>query len=121
MTECLKNQLCVYTLGHVDAGENELETAYRETAEEAGLHKHHLQLIDGFQNVLHYKARGQQKKVIYWLAQLCNPGTPVIISREHQRFEWFPLDAAIEISEFPDMRTVLRAADDFIQAHVNIK
>jgi len=105
----------------VDAGESELETAYRETAEEAGLQKHHLQLIDGFEKVLHYEVRGQPKKVIYWLAQLCNPDTPVIISSEHQRSDWFPLEAAVEISVFTDMQKVLRDADSFIQEHVSIR
>ena len=105
----------------MDAGESELETAYRETAEEAGLLKDHLQVIDGFKKVLHYEARGQQKKVIYWLAQLSNPDTPVIISSEHQRFDWFPLEAAVQSVEYLDMQKVLHDADSFIQAHVSIK
>ena len=105
----------------MDAGESELETAYRETAEEAGLQKHHLQLIDGFEKVLHYEARGKPKKVIYWLAQLCNPDTPVIISSEHQRFDWFPLEAAVEISAFTIMQNVLHDADSFIREHVSIR
>jgi len=105
----------------VDAGESELETAYRETAEEAGLLKHHLQLIDGFEKVLHYQARGQPKKVIYWLAQLCKPDTPVIISSEHQKFDWFPIDTAVQNAGYPDMQRVLYDADSFIQAHVSIR
>lgn len=106
--------------GHVDAGESELETAYRETAEEAGLLNHHLQLIDGFKKVLHYQARGKPKAVHYWLAQLRDPDTPVIISSEHQQFAWFPLDAAVQNAAYPDMQEVLRDADSFIQAHVNV-
>ena len=102
----------------MDAGESELETAYRETAEEAGLLKQHLQHIDGFEKVLHYEVRGKPKKVIYWLAQLCNPDTPVIISSEHQRFEWFPLDAAVQNATYPDMQKVLYDADSFIQERV---
>jgi len=105
----------------VDAGESERETAYRETAEETGLLKHHLQLVDGFENVLHYQARGQQKTVIYWLAHLCNPDTPVIISSEHQRFDWFPLDMAVQMAAFPDMQKVLYDADSFIHEHVSIR
>ena len=102
----------------MDAGESELDTAYRETAEEAGLVKHHLKLIDGFEKVLQYEARGKPKKVIYWLAQLCNPDTAVMISSEHQRFEWFPLDAAVQKAVYPDMQKLLYDADLFIHAHV---
>jgi len=113
-------EVCELISGHVDAGESELETAYRETAEEAGLLKHHLQLIDGFEKVLHYEVRGKPKKVFYWLAQLCDPDTPVIISSEHQQFAWFPLDAAVENAAYPDMQKVLHDADSFIQAHVSV-
>lgn len=105
----------------MDAGERELETAYRETAEEAGLLKHHLQLIDGFEKVLHYEARGKPKTVFYWLAQLCDPNTPVIISHEHQQFAWFSLNAAVQKAACPDMQKVLYDADSFIQAHVSIR
>ena len=105
----------------MDDGESELETAYRETAEEARLLKHHLQLIDGFEKELNYEARGRPKKVIYWLAQLCNPDTPVIISSEHQRFNWFPLDAAVQNAAYPDMQKVLYDADSFIQTHISIR
>jgi len=105
----------------VDDGESELETAYRETAEEAGLLKHHLKLIDGFEKVLHYEARGKPKKVIYWLAQLSNPDTPVIISSEHRQFDWFPLDAAVHYAAYPDMQKVLYDADNFIRDHVSIR
>jgi len=104
----------------VDDGESELETAFRETAEEAGLLKGDLLLISGFEKVLHYEARGKPKKVIYWLAQLSNPDTPVIISSEHQEFAWFQLDEAVQKAAYPDMQKVLYDADSFIQAHVSI-
>ena len=114
-------EMCEWISGHVDAGESELETAYRETAEEAGLQKHHLQHIEGFEEVLYYQARGKPKKVFYWLARLCDPDTPVIISSEHQQFAWFPLDAAVEHAAYPEMQKVLRDADSFIQEHVNVR
>ena len=104
----------------MDDGESELETAYRETAEEAGLLKHHLKLIDGFEKVLHYEARGKPKKVIYWLAQLSNPDTPVIISHEHRQFNWFPLDAAVQNATYLDIQKALYDADSFIREHVSI-
>ena len=114
-------EICEWIAGHVEAGESELETAYRETAEEAGLQKHHLQRIDGFEKVLQYEVRGQTKKVFYWLAQLCDPDTPVIISSEHHQFAWFPLDAAVQNAAFPDMQKLLYEANSFIQEHVNVR
>ena len=40
------------TVGHVDPGENELQAAFRETEEEAGLHKKDICVIEGFESVL---------------------------------------------------------------------
>ena len=71
--------------------------------------------------MLNYEVRGKSKKVFYWLAQLCDPDTPVIISSEHQQFAWFALEAAVENAAFPDMRKVLHDADSFIQEHVNVR
>ena len=71
--------------------------------------------------MLHYEVRGKPKKVIYWLAQLYSPDTPVIISNEHQRFDWFPLDAAVQNASYPDMQKVLSDADAFIREHVSTR
>jgi bis(5'-nucleosidyl)-tetraphosphatase len=102
--------------GHVDPGESELETAYRETREEAGLAECHLDIVSGFEKILHYDVRGVPKKVVYWLAQLRDPNTPIVLSHEHQHYEWLTLDAAVQRAGFLDMQETLRQADSFIRS-----
>lgn len=102
-------------LGHVDPGETEIETAYRETQEEAGLLKKDLHIVDGFKKVLNYEVKGSPKTVIYWLAQLKDLKTPVVLSQEHQRYEWFDVEAAIKCVKFADMGQTLTEAEHFIK------
>lgn len=44
------------SVGHVDPGENDLQAAFRETEEEAGLKEEDLAVVEGFESVLkvHY-------------------------------------------------------------------
>lgn len=44
--------LIVFLEGHVDPGENDLQAAFRETEEEAGLKEQDLAVIQGFESVL---------------------------------------------------------------------
>ncbi|KAK2140621.1 hypothetical protein LSH36_1289g00084 [Paralvinella palmiformis] len=102
--------------GHVDPGETEIETAYRETQEEAGLTRHHLRIIDGFKKTLNYEVSGIHKRVVYWLSELMDPNTSITLSDEHIRFEWRQLDKALElISRFENMQETLKEAEEFIK------
>uniref|UniRef100_A0A7R9AV89 Bis(5'-nucleosyl)-tetraphosphatase [asymmetrical] n=1 Tax=Timema shepardi TaxID=629360 RepID=A0A7R9AV89_TIMSH len=105
----MRVQQVAQELGHVDPGESDLETAFRETKEEAGLSKEDLNLTD-FQKALHYKAHGKPKIVTYWLAELKDPSTPVTLSHEHQAYDWFILDKACEVGGFDDTKELLRAS-----------
>ncbi|XP_019640473.1 PREDICTED: uncharacterized protein LOC109482222 [Branchiostoma belcheri] len=93
-----KNKLFLYSvyhiLGHVDPGESDLQTALRETQEEAGLSAEHFHIMENFKKVLEYNVRGKPKTVIYWLAELKNSDTPVVLSDEHQKYEWLGLEEA---------------------------
>ncbi|XP_078621314.1 bis(5'-nucleosyl)-tetraphosphatase [asymmetrical]-like [Branchiostoma floridae x Branchiostoma japonicum] len=100
--------------GHVDPGESDLETALRETQEEAGLTTEHLNIVDNFKKVLEYSVRGRPKTVIYWLAELKNSDTPVVLSDEHQKFEWLWLEEACAYSGYQDMQEALRDAHSFL-------
>ncbi|XP_068958011.1 bis(5'-nucleosyl)-tetraphosphatase [asymmetrical] isoform X2 [Petaurus breviceps papuanus] len=59
--------------GHVDPGESDLETAFRETREEAGLDASQLKIIEGFKSELNYVVNSKPKTVIYWLAEGLHP------------------------------------------------
>ncbi|PIK59452.1 putative bis(5'-nucleosyl)-tetraphosphatase [Apostichopus japonicus] len=100
--------------GHVDPGEDFRTAALRETEEEAGLRESQFRLFD-FEKCLKYSVRGRAKEVVYWLAELKDPNTPVKLSDEHQDFKWLCLSEACSYSRFNDMQEVLKDADEYIQ------
>lgn len=102
--------------GHVDPGEDDLTTALRETKEEAGLGAEHLQVIDDFVQKLHYEVRGKSKEVLYWLAELRDPGIAVTLSDEHQDYRWAQLEEACTLARYKDLQDTLRAAQRHLDA-----
>lgn len=94
----------------MDPGEDDLSTALRETKEEAGLGPEHLRVIDDFVQELRYEVRGRPKQVLYWLAELRDPGTAVALSDEHQDYRWARLEEACTLARYKDLQDTLRAA-----------
>jgi bis(5'-nucleosidyl)-tetraphosphatase len=80
--------------GHVDAGEQLIETAFRETWEETGIDRESIQLDDSFQVALEYTVgdpgqAGFRKRVTYFLGFL--EGIVPIRLTEHKGHEWISL------------------------------
>lgn len=100
--------------GHVDPGEDDLETALRETQEEAGLDSRQITLVEGFKKELQYAVRGKPKTVIYWLAEIKDHNTEIKLSDEHQDFRWLNLEEACKLAQYKDMQAVLRDAQQFL-------
>uniref|UniRef100_A0AAJ7SVU3 Bis(5'-nucleosyl)-tetraphosphatase [asymmetrical] n=1 Tax=Petromyzon marinus TaxID=7757 RepID=A0AAJ7SVU3_PETMA len=104
--------------GHVDPGENDLQTALRETHEEAGLGSEHLLLIPGFQHVMQYNVPKRNgggvnlKTVVYLLAELKGgtEGQAVTLSHEHVAYRWCDVDEACCLAKFQEMQEALRSA-----------
>ncbi|NXO67647.1 AP4A tetraphosphatase, partial [Phainopepla nitens] len=84
--------------GHVDPGEDDLQTAFRETQEEA----------------LHYPVRGKPKTVVYWLAEMKDCNTEIKLSEEHQAFQWLKLEDACKFAEYEDMQATLKEVHQFL-------
>lgn len=101
--------------GHVDPGEDDLTTAWRETQEEAGLGQEHLRVVDGFLQKLHYQVRGKEKEVLYWLAELRDPSIKVKLSDEHQNYSWVKLDEACRLARYTDLQSTLKNAQHFLE------
>ncbi|KAJ0069042.1 hypothetical protein NL108_016649 [Boleophthalmus pectinirostris] len=106
--------------GHVDPGEDDLTTALRETQEEAGLGLDHLSVVRDFVRTLRYQVRGKNKEVLYWLAELRDPNTPVTLSSEHRDFCWAGLDRACALARYQDLQDSLRAAHQHL-THQNLQ
>uniref|UniRef100_A0A8D0GVQ6 Bis(5'-nucleosyl)-tetraphosphatase [asymmetrical] n=1 Tax=Sphenodon punctatus TaxID=8508 RepID=A0A8D0GVQ6_SPHPU len=102
--------------GHVDPGEDDLQTALRETQEEAGLDASQFTIVEDFKKELNYTVRDKPKTVIYWLAEMKDSSTQIRLSREHQAFRWLSLDQACKLAEFKDMQETLQEAHQFLCA-----
>lgn len=65
---------------------------------------------------LQYEPKDKQftKQVTYWLARLINPNTPVILSNEHQGYEWLPLVQAKEKAAYPEMLELLDECENYL-------
>ncbi|XP_034172773.2 purine phosphoribosyltransferase family protein Apf [Osmia lignaria lignaria] len=100
--------------GHVDPGESDMETALRETEEEAGFIASDLKIFNDAKQELKYEVKGKPKIVVYWLAELLNPDKPVRLSHEHQAFKWLPLEEACSVAKYEDMQKMLIYFNDYI-------
>lgn len=89
-------------LGHVEANEDVFQTALRETQEEAGYKPDDLHIYKDQHKTLSYKVNGNNKTVVYWLAELKDPHKIPELSYEHTEFQWLAKDNAILLNGFDD-------------------
>lgn len=58
--------------------------------------------------------KGNDKIVIYWLAEVRDPHKDPILSEEHIDFRWLEKDAAIRLSNYNDFAEMVRYFHDQI-------
>lgn len=97
--------------GHVEAGENEVETALREVGEETGLR---IDLLDGFRECVEYYPKPNVKKqVVYFLGYAAD-------DRVHKQDEevsevkWLALDDALNAVTFKNDKNLISRAKSFL-------
>ncbi len=99
--------------GHVDKGEKEIDTLFRETEEETGLQKDRLELIDGFKKEIHYNFRTKRglhyKEVVFYL--LKSKTKKVTLSYEHDNCKWLAYKEALETLTFRGGKEMLIKAN----------
>ena len=99
--------------GHVEKGEDELQTALRELEEETGIDK--VKIIDGFNHIISYNLLRDQetilKEVVFFLG-ITNQ-EKVSISSEHQNFVWLQYESAHERLTYDNAKKTLKKAFDF--------
>lgn len=98
--------------GHMERGENEKETAYREVLEEAGIR---IRFMPDFRYKSEYSIQGRiEKKVIIFLAT--TDDTSTIIQREEiEEYLWLKFDKAMNSLKFPNDKTLLRKANEYLE------
>lgn len=110
---------CGLPKGHVEEGENEQETALRETWEETSIRA---EIVGDFRRESTYTMKnGNEKTVVYFLARYFgqtpahNPGF------ESRDFLVLPLEEACRALTFENTREFLRDAEVYIRENDNKK
>lgn len=75
----------------------------------------HLRVVDGFLQRLHYQVRGKEKEVLYWLAELRDPGIEVKLSDEHRDYRWVKLNEACRLAKYTDLQDTLKNVQHFLK------
>lgn len=106
----LDNGFWGFPKGHVESGENELETAIREVQEETGISIN----PDGkFKETVTYHTEHDLKTVIYFLAKI-NSKKVLLAKDEIVDFKWLKYEDALTYLIFDNSKKVLKKANDLI-------
>ena len=101
--------------GHVDPGESDFQTALRETEEESGIRADSIEILKDIKKEIIYPVKGKPKTVIYWPAKLVDLNTKVVLSDEHQKFEWLGLKDACELLHDSTAEMLMEVDQELIQ------
>ncbi len=100
--------------GHVELGEEEIDTALRELKEETDIED--VDIIPSFKQFINYNISKDtlsvSKKVIFFLAE--TKVWDVSLSSEHQNFVWLNFEEAIERLTYDNAKNILKEAHIFI-------
>ena len=101
--------------GHIEKGEEEIDTVKREVKEETGLND--INIIDGFKERIKYYFTAEErtifKTVIFYLAETKTKN--VKISKEHIGFKWLPYKEALKQLTFQKPKDILRKVDNALK------
>lgn len=106
-----------FVKGHVEPGENDMQTAIRELREETSITGAHV--VSGFERAVTYffrhKKNGLVKKtVVFFLARTND--RKIILSAEHQGYAFVPFEQAMKRLTFPTAQQTLRDAHQHVLA-----
>lgn len=115
-----------FAKGHLEVGETELAAARRECAEETGIavvtvaEEHDLRIRYSYVAGASERTRRQSegkgwwvlKQVVYYPAQTSSD--TVVISDEHQGYEWLTYEQALERIVYPNARWVIQETERFL-------
>ncbi len=112
--------------GHVEEGEDDIETLKREASEETGISD--LTVMSGFKKGIRYfykagKDEAERRKkeglalnviknVVYYIAETKTDA--VKISFEHTGYKWLPYEEALKKITYKNSKEVLKKANDFL-------
>lgn len=103
--------------GHVEIGENEIKTAYREIFEETGLK---VKIDDGFRYVITYSPKKDVlKDVVFFVGEEIG-GQLRPQEKEVNEVLWMDYREALNIITYDDVKVVLKRAFEYLVNKKNI-
>ncbi len=103
---------CGFPKGHMEKGENEMETALRETWEETSIRA---KIVDGFKREITYAMEnGKIKSVVYFLANYEGQVPEHNSGYEHNEYCLLPFYEAHSRLTYDNMKKLLKEADEFL-------
>lgn len=106
-----------FVKGHIEGDESEKETMFREAFEETGLKKENLKLIDDYKEKISYYFKKNNntiyKEVVFFLVE--SDTFNVNLSHEHQDFEWFKYNKALDRLTFKNSKILLKKANRILK------
>ncbi|MEK0325001.1 MAG: NUDIX domain-containing protein [Nitrosopumilus sp.] len=102
--------------GHIDPGEQEIDTVRREVHEETGITDLELDVKRIGKTKYTFLRRGNPvaKSVALYLAQTRT--NDVRISKEHQSWAWLTFNEALSRLTYPESRKILQLANGLLQS-----
>ncbi|MFB5630558.1 MAG: bis(5'-nucleosyl)-tetraphosphatase [Nitrosopumilaceae archaeon] len=101
--------------GKIEQGEDEYQTAVRETKEETGISD--IEIIDGFKENINYNFQFEgeliYKEVVFFLAK--TKTEKVKISHEHLDYIWLDFKNAMEKITYQNAKNILSKANKLLQ------
>ena len=100
--------------GKLESGESDLDAAKRELNEETGITN--IEIIDGFEDTFGYSflvKEGLIKKVVKIFLAKYLKGS-INLYNEHEEYEWFVFEDALNILKFNNIRNSLKVADKYL-------
>lgn len=100
--------------GHMERGEDEHMTAYREVLEETGIR---ISFLPDFRFKSEYSIQNRiEKKVIIFLATTQDTRT-VIQQEEIEEYLWLGFQKAMDVLRFPNDKQMLAKANEYLGSH----
>ncbi len=103
------------TKGHIEKGENEIDTVKREVEEETGLKD--IKFLKGFKEWIKYffkwEGKNIMKFVTFYLAETETKN--IKISEEHIDYKWLAYEEALKQLTFKNAKNILEKANTFLQ------
>ena len=104
-----------FVKGKMEQGENEHETALRETKEETGICD--VEFVEGFEENINYNFQFEgelvYKEVVFFLAK--TKTDTVKISHEHLGYTWLDFKNSLEKITYQNAKNILTKANDLLQ------